>query len=79
MDFMVRTVMAIEREIDGARSIRDAGASEKRKGSHFSSSSGKKRRTSIPRGHSIEGRDYQGQGQGRDASQVRPMICFYYH
>ena len=31
MDSMVRTAMAIEREIDDARSIRDAGASDKRK------------------------------------------------
>ena len=31
MDSMVSTTMAIEREIDDARSIRDAGASEKRK------------------------------------------------
>ena len=31
MDSMVRTAMAIEREIDDARSIRDASTSEKRK------------------------------------------------
>ena len=31
MDSMVSTAMAIEREIDDARSIRDAGASEKMK------------------------------------------------
>ena len=31
MDSMVSTTMAIEREIDDAWSIRDAGASEKRK------------------------------------------------
>ena len=42
MDFMVKTAMAIEREIDDARSIQDVGASEKRKESHSSSSSGKK-------------------------------------
>ena len=42
MDFMVRTTMAIEKEIYDARSIRDAGDSEKRKESHFSSSLGKK-------------------------------------
>ena len=39
---MVRTSMAIEREIDNARSIRDVGTSEKRKKSQSSSSSGKK-------------------------------------
>ena len=42
MDSMARTTMAIEREIDDARSIRDAGASEKRKESQPSSSSRKK-------------------------------------
>ena len=62
MGSMVRTAMAIERGIDDAQSILDAGASEKRKESHSSSSSGKKWRTSIPQGHSIQGHNYQGQG-----------------
>ena len=31
MDSMVRTAMAIEREVDDVRSIRDKGASDKRK------------------------------------------------
>ena len=79
IDSMVMTTMAIEREIDDARSIQDAGASEKRKESHSSSSSGKKRRTSVPRGHSVQGRSYQGQGQGRDASQSGLMTCFHCH
>ena len=79
MDSIVSTAMAIEREIDDARSIRDAGASEKRKEDQPSLSSKKKQRTSIPRGHSVQGRSYQGQGQGRDSSQAGPMICFYYH
>ena len=48
MNFMVRTAMVIEREIDDSRSIRDVGANEKRKKSHSFSSSGKKRRTSVP-------------------------------
>ena len=60
MDSMVRTTMAIEREIDDARSIRDAGANENMKKSHSSSSSRKKQRTSVPRGHSVHGRSYQG-------------------
>ena len=47
MDSMVRIVIAIEREIDDARSIRDAGTSEKRKGSQSSSSSAKKQRASV--------------------------------
>ena len=42
IDSMVRTAMAIEREIEDARSIRDAGASGKRKEDQPSSSSGKK-------------------------------------
>ena len=45
MDSMVRTAMAIEREIDDAKSIRDAGVSGKRKENQFSSSSGQKQRT----------------------------------
>ena len=57
---MVNTYMAIEREreIDDARSIRDAGASENRKEDQPSSSSRKKQRTSIPRGRLVHGRDY---------------------
>ena len=42
MDSMVSITMAIEREIDDARSIRDAGASEKRKEDRPSLSSRKK-------------------------------------
>ena len=48
LDLMVKTTMTIEREVDDARSIRDAGASDKRKKSQLSSSSpGKKQRTST--------------------------------
>ena len=42
MDSMVRITMVIEREIDDARSIRDAGVSEKMKESQPSSRSRKK-------------------------------------
>ena len=42
MDSMVGMAMTIEREIEDARSTRDAGASSKRKESQSSSSSGKK-------------------------------------
>ena len=42
MDSMVRTTMAIEREVEDARSIQDAGASGKKREDHPSSSSGKK-------------------------------------
>ena len=42
MDSMVKTAMAIEREIEDARSIRDASASGKRKEDQPSCSSGNK-------------------------------------
>ena len=43
LDSMIKTTMAIEREVDDARSIRDMGASDKRTESQLSfSSSGKK-------------------------------------
>ena len=48
MDSMVKTTMAIGREIDDVKSIRDAGASGKRKESQPSSSTGNKQRTSTP-------------------------------
>ena len=47
---MVKTALAIERDIEDAWSIRDMGASDKRKEGQPSSSSGKKHKTSIPRG-----------------------------
>ena len=51
MDSMVSTTLIIEREVDDARSIREAGASDKKIGSQASSSSsGKKQRTFVPRG-----------------------------
>ena len=57
MDSMVRTAMAIEREVDGARNIQDAGASENRNESQLSSSSsGNKQRTSTQRGFQRQGR-----------------------
>ena len=51
LDLMVRTTMAIEREVDDARNIRDADAKDKRKESQPSSSgSGKKQKTSTLQG-----------------------------
>ena len=48
MDLMVKTTMAIEREVDDAWSIQDAGLKDKRKESQPSFySSGKKQRTST--------------------------------
>ena len=51
MDLMVKTTMAIEREVDDIWNIRDAGVKDKRKKSQLSSSSSrKKQRTSAPQG-----------------------------
>ena len=58
--FMVTTTMAIKREIEDARSIRDAGTSGKRKESQASSSSRKKPKASNSRGFQGQGRGYQG-------------------
>ena len=77
MDSMVSIAMAIKREIDDAWSIRDAGASEKRKDDQPSLSSRKKQKTSTPRGRPVQGRDYKGQGQGRGVSQAGPIICYH--
>ena len=59
---MVKTTMAIKREIEDAQSIRDAGTSGKRKEDQPSSSSRKKQKTTMPRGPQGRGRGYQGQG-----------------
>ena len=48
MDSMVRITMAIKRDIDDTKSIRDAGSSGKKKEGRPSSSTGKKQRTSTP-------------------------------
>ena len=51
MNSMVSTTLIIEREVDDTHSIRDASASDKKRGSQaFFSGSGKKQRTSVPRG-----------------------------
>ena len=49
-DSMVRTSLAIEREVDDTRSIRDMGAGAKRKENQSSYNSRKKQKTSIPLG-----------------------------
>ena len=50
MDSMVGASMTIEREIEDARSTRDAGVSSKRNESQSSSSSGKKQKASSSHG-----------------------------
>ena len=76
---MVRTTLAIERERDDARSIRDTGAGDKRKEGQPSSSLGKKQRTYVPRGFLGQGHDFQGQSQIRAPNQSGPMTCYHCH
>ena len=75
MDSMVGMTMTIEREIEDARSTRDAGANGKRKESQYSSGSGKKQRASSS--HGFQSRGHPGQGQIRVASQAGKMVCFH--
>ena len=77
MDSMVGTAMTIEREIEDARSTRDAGVSSKRKESQFSSSLGKNQRASSSRG--FQSRGHPGQGQIRVASQAGQMVFYHCH
>ena len=79
MDSMVRIAMAIEKEIDDAKSIRVVGASWKMKESQPSFSMGKKQRTSTPQQFQGRGLSYQSQGQVRATSQIGPMTCYYCH
>ena len=75
MDSMVGISLTIEREIEDARSTRDAGVSSKRKESQSSSSSGKIQRASSSRG--FESRSHPGQGQMRVAGQAGQMVCYH--
>ena len=79
MDSIVRTSIAIEREIEDAQRIRDVGANDKRKEDRPSSSSGKKLKASNSRGFQGHGRGYQGQGYIRAPSQSEPITCFHSH
>ena len=79
MDSMVTTALAIKREIDDARSIRDTGAGDKQKEGKPSSSSGKKQRTYVPRGFLGQGRGFQVQSQIRAPSHSGPMTCYHCH
>ena len=55
IDYMVGTALTIKREIEDARSTRDASVSSERKDSQSSSSSGKKQRASSSRGFQSRG------------------------
>ena len=79
MDYMVRTALAIKREIEDARSIRDTSDGDKRKEGKPSSSSGKKQRTYVPRGFLGQGRGFQGQSKIRAPSQSGSMTCYHCH
>ena len=75
MDSMVGTALTIEREIEDARSTRDASVSSKRKDSQSSSSSGKRQRASSSRGS--QSRGHPGQGHMRVAGQAGQMVCYH--
>ena len=75
MDSMVGTALTIEREIEDARSTRDASVSSKRKDNQSSSSSGKRQRASSLRGS--QSRGHLGQGHMRVAGQAGQMVCYH--
>ena len=75
MDSIVETALTIEREIEDARSTRDAGVSSNRKESQSSFSSGTKQRAFSSQG--FQGRDHSGQGHIRVASQAGQMVCYH--
>ena len=75
MDFMVGTALTIEREIEDARSTRDASVSSKRKDRQSSSSSGKRQRASSLSGY--QSRSHPSQGQMRVAGQAGQMVCYH--
>ena len=75
MDSMVGTALTIEREIEDARSTRDASVSSKRKDSQSSSSLGKRQRASSSRGS--QSRGHPGQGQIRVSGQAGHMVCYH--
>ena len=72
---MVETALTIERDIEDARSTRDASVSSKRKDSQSSSSSEKRQRASSSRGSQSCG--HPGQGQMRVAGQAGQMVCYH--
>ena len=75
MDSMVGTALTIEREIEDARSTRDAGVSRKRKESRSSSSSGKKPKASSSR--EFQSRGHPGQGWIIVVGQAGQMACYH--
>ena len=76
---MVRTSLAIKREVDDTWRIRDMGAGAKRKENQSSSNLGKEQKTYIPQGFKRRGRGYQDQGRVKASTQLRQMTCYFYH
>ena len=79
MGSMVRTAMAIEREINDAQSIQDIDVGDKRKEGQPSSSSGKKLKASSSRGFQGQCHGYQGQAHIRAPSESGQVTCFHCH
>ena len=78
MDSMVQTAMTIEREIEDARSTREASVIGKRKKDQSSSGSRKKQKASSSR--AFQGRDRGHQDQGQIASSRSGlMTCYFCH
>ena len=75
MDSIVGIALTIEKEIEDARSTRDASVSSKKKKSQSSSSLGKRQRASTSGG--LQSRGHPGQGQMRVAGQAGQMVCYY--
>ena len=69
MDSMVGTALTIEREIEDARSTRDASVGNKRE-DQPSSSSGKRQKTSASH-------EFQDQGQDWASSKPEQRICYF--
>ena len=66
---MVGTALTIERDIEDARSPRDAGVGSKREDQPSSSS---RKRQKISASH-----EFQDQGQDSASSQPRQRICYF--
>ena len=80
MDSMVGTTLTIEKEIEDARSTRDAYVSSKRKEIQSSSSLGKKQKASSSRGFQSRGNPGLGhpsRGQIKVADQAGQIVCYY--
>ena len=76
---MVRTSLAIEREVDDTQSIRDMGVGAKRKENRSFSNLGKKQKTYIPRGFQRWGHDYQGHGRVGASTRPGQRTCYFCH